>query len=185
MIGYSEKENIVFTIKKEDTNTPFEPKIETKTIIEKINNLKLIHYHKLKKLIGPVNYFYMRFKYGFKDTYILLCLSNNKIAHIEWIIPAKNIKKRYKFVTNGSYAIIGCVTTPEFRGNGLFPTQIQKVVNSKIPAEKYWIWAGVSNTPSLKGIRRANAQEVGIAKRRKWLFGLFSKAELVSKIQSK
>jgi len=178
MFGYTEKENIVFHINREDIKTKLEPQVRIETVIFKVSELSSEQYSRLVQFTGMFHLLYLRLKYGFKETYILIAYADDEIAHVEWIVPTKKISKRYRFVTNNSYAIIGCVTRPEFRGKGVFASQIQRVACSDIQSEKYWIWAGASNLSSLKAIRKAGAVEVGKAVRKKWLFGLISKAEL-------
>jgi hypothetical protein len=167
----------VFILSKTSTLNKVNPKIELNTSILPIKEVSKNQWKELGKLQGRGATVYLRYRYGSPDTHVLLGYVNEKLAHVEWIVPDYKINKRYSFVTEGSYAIISCLTAPEFRGSSIYPSQIQEAVKSNITADKFWIWTTPSNKASLKGILKAGGKKVIEIVQRKWFWGFISRIE--------
>lgn len=90
------------------------------------------------------------------------------------------MKRRYPFVQNNDYAVISCITSSQYRGMNIYPSQIQKVAASQI-AEKYYIWAEKENYASIRGIQKAGAKKMTDLTQEKYLFGLYSKLNFENK----
>ena len=170
VLGYSEIKHIVFTLPR-DTVTVVSPMVKLDTRILPIKVLTNKDWKQIKELQGRLGTIYLKWKYGSPETYVLLAYVDKALAHIEWIVPANKIRVRYPFVTEGSYSVISCLTLPRFRGLGIYPSQIQKVVESDIPAKMFWIWTPSTNTPSLKGICKAGGIKVAELVQEKWFWG--------------
>lgn len=174
MFGYSQIKHEVFTLSK---NLPqrVTAKVELNTKLLRLNELTTEHRRLLNGLQGRFAVLYLKWRYGSPQTYILLAYVDKTLAHIEWIVPAGKIMGRYTFVTKGSYSIISCLTSQSFRGLGIYPSQIQKVVESDVPAKMFWIWTPSTNTPSLKGIYKAGGIKVAEFVQQKWFWGCISR----------
>ena len=170
MFGASQTRNEVFVLKKDKTSDIVTDRVKVTTKILPLRALKHSQLRELSELQGKAAVSYLKFRYGSLNTYILLAYVGKTLAHVEWIVPASKIRFRYNFVTNDSYSIISCLTSQSFRGLGIYPSQIQKVVESDIPARMFWIWTASTNIPSLKGIRKAGGVKVGefVQKKRFW-----------------
>jgi hypothetical protein len=174
MFGCSRIEYEVFTLPKTPRET-FQAKIKLDTQFLRVNSLTDDQWKLIRKAQGCFSTLYLKCRYGSPQTCILLAFVGKILAHIEWVVPAHRIKSRYPFVSDGSYAIISCLTAQSFRGLGIFSSQIQKVVASNISAETFWIWAASTNIPSLKGIHKAGGVKVGEFIQKKWFWGCFSR----------
>jgi len=177
MFGGSEATNDVFVLKKNGISDIVTSKAEVVTEILRLCALKRSWLRELKRLQGSTAVSYLKLRYGSGNTYVLLAYVDNTLAHVEWIVPAGKIRGRYPFVTEDSYSIISCLTAPSFRGLGIYPSQIQKVVKSDIPAKIFWIWSESTNIPSLKGICKAGGIKVGELVQKKWFWGCVSHIE--------
>lgn len=176
MFGYSSIKHEVFTLPK-NLSDKVTAKVELNTKLLHLNELTPKHWRQLKELQGRFAALYLRWRYGSPDTYILFAYVEETLAHIEWIVPSGKIRGRYPFVTEDSYAIISCLTLPRFRGLGIYSSQVQKVVESDIPARMFWIWTASTNMPSLKGIRKAGGVKVGEFVQKRWFWGCMSHIE--------
>jgi hypothetical protein len=156
------------------------PKVPVDTEVVRIKQLTSLQWRRLKQLQGPLNVLYLRLRYGSADTRVLLAYSEGALVHAEWIVPARKISGRYPFVSTGSYAIISCLTLPACRGLGIYPSQIQRVVDSEISTRTYYIWTTSSNEPSLKGIFKAGGTKFTDIVQTKWFWGCISKVEILS-----
>ncbi len=161
MFGYSKIANTVFTLRAGDSGDAVTAKVKVETKLVRMDKMQRRQWRQLKQLQGHLNVSYLKFRYGSSQTYILLGYVGGSLVHVEWVVPAYRIRPRYHFVTDGSYAIVSCLTAPRFRGLGIYPSQIQRVVRSDIPANLFWIWTVSDNTSSLKGIRKSGAVEAG------------------------
>lgn len=170
MLGASETKNEVFRLKEDKISGIVVPRAKVTTTILSLYTLTQTQLRELKKLQGKMAVWYLKLRYGSPTTYILLAYVEKSLAHVQWIVPARKLRFRYNFVTNDSYSIISCLTSQSFRGLGIYPSQIQKVVESDIPARMFWIWTASTNIPSLKGIRKAGGVKVGefVQKKRFW-----------------
>lgn len=170
MFGVSQTRNDVFVLKKDKTSDIVTDRVKVTTKILPLRALKHSQLRELSELQGKATVCYLKFRYGSPNTYILLAYIGKTLAHVEWIVPACKIKARYPFVTDGSYSVISCLTSMEYRGWGIYPSQIQQVISSEIPSHTYWIWANSNNMGSLRGIRKAGGVKVGefVQKKRFW-----------------
>ena len=173
VFGYSKTRHEVFTLPKQLAKRTA-PKVKLNTNLCRWDELTCENWRQLRKFQGRFTSLYLKWRYGSPATYILLSYIDKTLAHVEWIVPAKVIRARYPFVTENSYAIISCLTLPRYRGLGIYPSQIQKVVESDISAEAFWIWTAPTNGPSLKGIRKAGGVKIGRFIRTKWFWGCIS-----------
>lgn len=176
VLGYSEIKHIVFTLPR-DTVTVVSPMVKLDTRILPIKVLTNKDWKQIKELQGRRETIYLKWRYGSTDTYILLAYIDDKICHIEWLVPSYRIKKRYPFVIKGSYALVSGLTPEKYRGLGIFPSQLRNIGESDIPAEIWWVWAKSTNIPSLKGIRKAGGIKVGELVQKKWFWGCVSHVE--------
>ena len=180
MIGHSQTRNEVFTFREKLSQRMY-PKIEVDTKLLQLGAVTPQQWRQLKQLQGQFTVLYLRFRYGAPGTHILLAFRGGKLANIQWVVPAYKLKPRYPFVSDNSYSIISCFTRPCFRGLGIFPSQIQRIVESNIPAKLFWIWSASTNEPSLKGIRKAGGKRVGEFVHNKWFWGCVSHIEYFPK----
>ncbi len=176
MFGYSETRNEVFTLARRQYHKA-ESKIKIDMKLLQIRALTAWQWGQVKRLQGKFTVAYLRLRYGGPNTYILLAFAESKLVHVEWIVPACRLRRRYSFVSDDSYSIISCLTSRSFRGLGIYPSQLQKVAQSGIPAKMFWIWTASTNTPSLKGIRKAGGVKVAEVVQKKWFWGCFAKAK--------
>jgi len=174
MLGYSRVEYEVFTI-TEKAYKRLNPKVEIETKLLQLREVTSQQWRQLKQLQGQFTVLYLKFRYGAPDAHILLAFAGCELAHVEWIIPAYRLKGRYPFICDNSYSIISCLTTEGFRGLWIYPSQIQKVIESRISAKEFWIWTASTNISSLKGITKAGGIKVGKFIQRKWFWGCISR----------
>jgi GNAT superfamily N-acetyltransferase len=176
MLGYSRKKGEVFIFSKEPPQR-VSPKIELETKLLRVSEVTAQQWSQLKQLQGKLAVFYLRFRYGSPDTYILLGFAKGKLVYVEWVVPSKKIRSRYPFVKENTYFIMSCLTSPDFRGLGIYPALIQKAVQSHINSKIYWGAAAPTNIPSLKGIYKAGGVKVGEFVQKKWFWGCISHIE--------
>ena len=155
LFGISQVRNEAFVFKKNEISRIITPKVKISTMILPLSELNWNQLKQIRAQQGKFAACYLKFKYSSLKTCVLLAYAGECLTHIQWIVPAEKIKARYPFVTENSYSLISCSTLQKFRGLGIYPSQIQKVVESDIPAKLFWIWTASSNTSSLKGIRKA------------------------------
>lgn len=160
------------------------PKVPVTTRILVLPALRRSDLKELAQLQGKRSVTYLRFRYGSPKTYVLMAYVNDQLAHAEWIVPYRKIKSRYHFVGNDSYSIIACLTSKEHRGQGIYPSQLQKVMQAEIPTEIFWIWSASSNFASLRGIRKAGGKKVGYLIQDKWLWGAISRVRYTPQPES-
>ncbi|MHC4075144.1 MAG: hypothetical protein ACYSRZ_01850 [Planctomycetota bacterium] len=180
IVGYSQIKYEVFTLSRKlpDKVTA---KVKLSTKVFYLNELTDEYWKQLTQFQGRFAVSYLKWRYGSSETYILLAYLNETLVHVEWIVPPGKIKGRYPFVTEDSYSIISCSTSTGFRGLGIYPSQIQGVVNSDIPAKMFWIWTSSTNIASLKGIRKAGGVKVAEYVRTKWPWGRIFHIEYLPK----
>jgi len=160
VLGYSKIKNVVFILRAKEASDIASPKVKVDTKVLQMDKVTPLQWRELKQLQGQFGVLYLRFRYGSPNTYILLAYVEGTLAHVEWIVPASRIKSRYPFVSEDSYSIISCLTAPCFRGLGIYPAQLGRVIESAIPSNKYWIWTASDNISSIKGIRKAGGIKV-------------------------
>ncbi|KMQ51552.1 hypothetical protein CHISP_1560 [Chitinispirillum alkaliphilum] len=172
---FSRTENVVFrlvslpNIKSENDNN------EIETVIVPIDKIEKKVWDKVAAIQGRKSVLYLRYRYGRTNAFVLTAFHGEKLAHVQWIVPQKQISKRYPFVDPKCYSIISCVTAPEYRGKGIYPAQLKKVIGSGISQNGYYIWAESMNKASLHGIVKAGGTSIGRFLHKKFMGGLISK----------
>lgn len=162
-----------------DIETQVASKVHLDTSIKTLDACTSQDWQRIRTLQGGLQVLYLKYRYGSRNTYILCGYADGgDLAHIEWIVPAYKIRHRYPFIEDNCYAVISCLTSSKYRGMNIYPSQLQKVAQSEIPAERYFIWAESDNVASIKGIQKAGARKVADIVQHKYCFGLFSKVEM-------
>ena len=152
-------------------------KIELDTRIKKLDCFCSEDWRRIKNLQGHLVVSYLKYRYGSPETYVLCSYADDELVYIEWLVPAKKMKRRYSFIDKNCYAVISCLTSSKYRGMNIYPSQLQEVVKSEIPAEKYYIWAEQDNFASIRGIQKTGAKKIANVVQQKYCFGFFSKLE--------
>jgi hypothetical protein len=173
MLGYSKTVNYIYVLSRNRTAN-VQAKASIQSVLVRLPALSRTQRREIFRFQGRVATIYLLLRYGSRRTYVLMAHSNNALVHCEWIVPAEKIAGKYPFVAKNSYAIISCRTKQDFRGLGIYPSQLSYVANSGVSPTTYWIWADANNTPSLKGIVKAGGEKVGQCSRTRWFWGLFS-----------
>lgn len=160
----------LFVLSKQiDVNVMSKTDLDTK--IERFDELTAQDWRRIKKLQGGLRVSYLKYRYGSPETYVLCSYADDELVHIEWIVPPHKLKSRYPFLPGNSYSVISGLTLNDFRGLGIYPSQIQKVMASSIGASQFYIWAASDNIASLKGIRKAGGAKIGEFVQTRWLWG--------------
>jgi len=165
---------LTFPAKQSRVHTP---KLEITTKLLGMKKVAAQQWNELRKLQGYFAVSYLKWRYGSHDTYVLLAYVDIGLVHVEWVIPAYKLKSRYPFLPGNSYSVISCLTLKDFRGLGIYPSQIQKVMESNIGTGQFYMWAASDNIASLRGILKAGGIKVGEFVRKKWFWGLISQIE--------
>lgn len=151
------------------------PGIEIKTEILKLEEINNKQWEDIRKIQGKIAALYLKFRYGSDNTFILLGYNKGNLVYVQWIVPNRKLRKRYHFLKDDSFSIISCITSPEFRGNKIYPSQIHETLcSNRLPTNTFWIWASLSNLPSIHGIEKAGGGFVSTFIQRKFLWGLIS-----------
>ena len=87
---------------------------------------------------------------------IYIAFVDEKIAHYSYVIP-----KCYKFpfLGRGDYEIGPCYTNPKYRGRGIYPTILSKIISSE--TGNGYMLVSPDNKPSIKGIEKAGFTIIG------------------------
>jgi hypothetical protein len=168
----SETSSFVYRVNSRSERKAFIDGVEFKLL--KIEDVTVELWEKVKAAQGVASVNYLKLMYGRYGTSILLVFVNSGLAAILWIVPGHIIKAKYNFVSCDDMAIISCVTSPEYRGKGLYPRGIDFIASSGL-SDVYVIWASEANGASLSGIVKAGGVLIGKFIRRKWLFGFISR----------
>lgn len=174
MLGYSKVINEVFTLPGEKP-LRVHSRIDLESKFLRISELTWKHWRALVKFQGFLTVLYLSLRYGSRDTFVSLAFIGDTLVYVQWLVPTKKIQKRYPFVSKDSYAIISCLTSEEFRGKRIYPSQIQEAVRLDTQSKEFWIWADSENMPSLRGIRKAGGMKVGKIVQKRWLWGIISR----------
>lgn len=130
----------------------------------------------IRALQGNFATTYLRIVYRSTKTHLLLIRRGRALAGVLWVVPGRVMRRRYAFVPTDAFAIISCATALDHRGCGLYPRGIAQIAASGL-ASRYLIWAHDTNSPSLRGIRKAGGVMVGQFTRKRWLRGLVARIE--------
>lgn len=87
---------------------------------------------------------------------IFIALVDGNIAHFSYVIP-----KCYKFpfLERNDYEIGPCYTYPEYRGYGIYPTVLKKIISSE--SGNGFMLVSPDNKSSIKGIEKAGFKMIG------------------------
>ena len=93
---------------------------------------------------------------------------SGKIMHTSYVLP-KCLK--FSFFNKGDYCIGPCVTYPEFRGRGIYPTVLNLICQSdNYPDDTvFYIIVSDTNTPSVRGIEKAGFELCGKVRKTRFL----------------
>lgn len=94
----------------------------------------------------------------FNKTRIFYVVKNGVVAHYSYVIP-KCFK--FPFLKENDYEIGPCQTKKEFRGQGLYPMVLKKIVATEFSSSNYFMIVHESNVCSIKGIKKAGFVECG------------------------
>lgn len=104
-----------------------------------------------------------------------LAFSKGKLTHISWLFYPPGIRESHFTVKirDGEAYIGTCYTSPEFRGENIYPVVIQYIVGYAVRENirRFFISAAPTNTPSIKGVVKAGFSKIG----RLRIFRLFGK----------
>lgn len=92
--------------------------------------------------------------------YIYYVISDNQIIHTSFVLG-----KCYKFpfMKKGEYEIGPCITEREYRGKGIYPSVIKKIIADNTEKGKvFYMFCNEKNLSSIKGILKAGFREDGI-----------------------
>jgi hypothetical protein len=178
MLGYSKRKHKVIRFPKNPAQK-VESRIEVDTKLLYLKELDDQDWRQLKKLQGQLDVFYLKRRYGSSDTRILLAYVEGELAHVDWVVPARKIMHRYHFVTNNSYFIIASLTSRSFRGQRIYPSQLQYILRSDILTDVYWGLVEDENIASLKGVERSGGIYAGDFIQKRWFWGVVSRAKYI------
>ena len=146
-----------------------------KTEIVSLHSVTRIQWRRVLRLMSHRAAHYLRWCYGSKETRLLLCSDGAELVHVEWIVPWHRIQRNYPFIPDGAYAVISCLTGRDFRGRGIFPSQLQRLAQLEQFGGGIWIWTNESNASSRRAIQKAGGMRVGRLERQSWFGGLKKK----------
>ena len=88
----------------------------------------------------------------------IYCAENeNEIIHTAYVIPAC---WKFPFMKRGEYEIGPCETLPEYRGRGIYPTVLKKIV-SDYKNTTFHMLVAENNSSSIRGVEKAGFIRVG------------------------
>ena len=96
--------------------------------------------------------------------YIYYAVSeNNEIVHTSFVLGRCF---KFKFLQKGEYEIGPCITKKEYRGRGIYPAVLKRIINEK---NKYiktlYIFCHKGNISSIRGILKAGFIQDGILRK--------------------
>jgi hypothetical protein len=100
MLGYSKKKYKVF-IFTDTLAKRVQAKVQVETNLIPLDELTSQQWKQLKQLRGRLAVWYLRWRYGSPETYILLAFVEKILAHIEWVVPAYMLKSRSWILLDG------------------------------------------------------------------------------------
>ena len=94
-------------------------------------------------------------------TSLVLVRRGDELVHVSWVVPGTR-SGRYRFIPNDAYMIGPCVTAASARGCGIYPWVLGQIANgSSMPPGGFWIFCRQSNTASIRGIEKTQAEKLG------------------------
>ena len=112
-------------------------------------------------------YFLLITFYGVKLFYVL---DGDNIIHYSYVLR-KNYK--FPFMKKSDLEIGPCYTCKEYRGKGIYPRVLKKIVASGLEGSRFFMIVEESNLSSIKGIKKAGFKECGHVK--KQMFKIYRK----------
>ena len=96
--------------------------------------------------------------------YIYYAVSkDNEIVHTSFVLGRCY---KFKFLQKGEYEIGPCITKKEYRGRGIYPAVLKRIINEKnIDIKTLYIFCHIGNIPSIKGILKAGFIQDGILRK--------------------
>lgn len=95
-------------------------------------------------------------------TKLFYVVNNNKLVHYSYLIPRC---LKFKFLNENDYEIGPCFTLKEFRGQGIYPTVLNKITTSVNSKSSFYMMVHPQNISSIKGIEKAKFVKCGIVKK--------------------
>lgn len=174
---YSKNRYEVFVLYQDSKGSQVQPKTDKKFKLCEVREISKNVRRQITQLQGYLYCTYLRLRYGCAETFLGLVWDNRKLVHVSWVIPAKICNTRYSFIPKGRYVIGPSSTSPDYRGQHIFPYVLQQVVSCLPKCQEFWIFANEENTPSLRGIKKAGGQKIGTFIHIRLLWGLFSRVK--------
>ncbi len=174
--GYSKTRFELFELQPRSL-TALTPAVDIDTHVTPVGTLNRNQWRQLQRLQGILPTWYLRWRYGSDQTYVLLAYLKEKLVHVEWLVPAEKLRSRYPFLSIGSYSLISCLTDEHCRGLGIFSSQMQCAAKAGFVRQQCLVWAASTNHPSIRAIRKAGAAGIGHFVQTKRFWGLLSHVE--------
>lgn len=95
-------------------------------------------------------------------TKLFYVVEDNKLIHYSYLIPCCF---KFKFLNDNDYEIGPCFTLNEFRGKGIYPTVLKKIITSVDAKSSLYMMVSSQNTSSIKGIEKAKFVKCGLVKK--------------------
>lgn len=122
-----------------------------------------------------VRLYFQAMTFGKARLFYVLDEASGKTAHASYVVP-KCFK--FPFLGKNDYAIGPCVTAREFRGRGLYPATLKRVIDSMGTADSvFYMVVSDDNAPSVRGIEKAGFERCGSI-RKSGIFKRYVKEEV-------
>lgn len=171
---YSKVKYIIFKYDAKFHESNVKAKVDISLELLPINRIGKYYKKEIFKLQSRTFFYYLKYYYGKKGTKVMLAWEGSKLAHVTWILPVANCIKKYGFLPHQDFIIGPCTTSPEYKGKNIFPHVIMSILNRYSATSTFWIFSNENNIPSIKGIKKTTAKEVGIFVHKRYLWGMFS-----------
>lgn len=96
------------------------------------------------------------------NTKLFYVVDNNRLIHYSYLIPCC---LKFKFLTKNDYEIGPCFTLKDYRGKGIYPAVLNKIVTSISTNPFFYMMVSPQNISSIKGIEKAQFVRCGIVKK--------------------
>ena len=109
--------------------------------------------------------FILRLYFGFITAFktkLFYVVDNNKLVHYSYLVPRCF---KFKFLNDNDYEIGPCFTLNEFRGKGIYPTVLKKIIASVDVKSSLYMMVASQNIRSIRGIEKAEFVKCGIVKK--------------------
>lgn len=95
-------------------------------------------------------------------TKLFYVVDDNKLIHYSYLIPRCF---KFKFLNDNDYEIGPCFTFNEFRGKGIYPTVLKKIIASVDAKSSLYMMVSSQNVSSIRGIEKAKFVKCGMVKK--------------------